>query len=201
VLAGTNLDEQGLWAPTDPKLTELDEAALLRRLRRVLPGRDDDGRAHAERVVAVYREGNASATPRDLWLAIETDRNFRAPVAQLAAAQARHQPDTWVYLFTWKSPALGGALGACHALEIPLVFGTADRGALRTFVGDGPALERLTETMQDAWLAFARGVEPSAEWPRYEAARRATQLLGAECAVAEAPFERERRFWDSLASS
>ena len=59
-------------------------------------------------------------------------------------------------------------------------------------------MERLTETMQDAWLAFARGVEPATEWPRYEAARRATQLLGAECGVAEAPYERERRFWDSL---
>jgi len=201
LLAGTNLDEQGLWAPTDPKLAELDEAGLLRRLRRVLPGRADDGREHAERVVALYRdarEGRASVDPRDLWLAIETDRTFRAPVTQLAAAQARHQPDTWVYLFTWKSPALDGALGACHALEIPLVFGTADRGALRTFVGAGPEMERLSETMQDAWLAFARGDEPGDGWPRYEASRRATQLLGAECGVAEAPYERERRFWDWL---
>ncbi len=203
LLVGTNLDEQALWAPGDPKLAELDEAALLRRLGRVLPGRDAAGREQAERVVAVYREarrGRASVAPRDLWLAIETDRVFRAPAMHLAASQARHQPDTWAYLFTWKSPALDGALGACHALELPFVFGTADRGALATIVGTSSGRERLGAAMQDAWLAFARGEELThpehGDWPRYDAERRATRILGAECRVEEAPFERERRFWD-----
>ncbi|GIR37989.1 MAG: hypothetical protein CM15mP49_33740 [Actinomycetota bacterium] len=29
-----------------------------------------------------------------------------------------------MYEFDWKSKAFNGALGACHALEIPFTFGT-----------------------------------------------------------------------------
>ena len=57
--------------------------------------------------------------------------------------------------------------------------------------------------MQDAWLGFARGGEPThaglGDWPRYERGRRATMTLGAECAPVDAPAEVERAFWDEMA--
>ena len=56
--------------------------------------------------------------------------------------------------------------------------------------------------MQDAWVAFARHGDPShpglPPWPRYEATRRATMLLGRECGVIDAPYEDERRFWGKV---
>ena len=53
-----------------------------------------------------------------------TDFRFRIPAIRWAEAQSQHQSQVFSYLFTYRSPAMGGILGACHALEIPFVFGT-----------------------------------------------------------------------------
>jgi para-nitrobenzyl esterase len=207
LLIGTNLDEWRFYGLGDPKAASLDEAGLLRRFGRGLPGRDRSGRSLAERVVETYRAaraGRESIHPRDLWFAIQTDRWFRHPATRLAETRARHQPATHAYLFRWRSPALGGALGACHALDVPFVFGSLEHPGVRDLVGDGAGAARLSDTMQGAWLAFARGQLPGhpelPDWPAYEAERRATMILGPECSVALAPAECERAFWDEIAA-
>jgi para-nitrobenzyl esterase len=200
VLAGTNLDEYKLWGLADPKLAALDHAALVRRCLRNVPGEHPQEGPHGERVVRTYREareGRAATEPQELWFAIEADRIFRVPATRLLDAQAPHAPAVYSYLFTWASPALGGRLGACHALEIPFVFGHPTHPLIRAFVGDDPRAERLSAAMQDAWLAFARGEAP-ADWPVYDGARRATRVFGAELGVEEQPAERERAFWEGI---
>jgi para-nitrobenzyl esterase len=206
MLIGTNRDEWKLYGLTDPGLASLDLAGLLRRCARNLPGGAAAGASRAERLVEGYRrarEGRASLAPRDLWCAIESDRHFRYPATQLAEAHAAREPHTYAYLFTWESPALGGVLGACHALDVPFVFGAVAEGAVSEFVGDGPAARTLTERMQDAWLAFARDGRPGhpglGDWPAYEAGRRATMILGERCGVEDAPQEAERALWDAIA--
>jgi para-nitrobenzyl esterase len=91
-------------------------------------------------------------------------------------------------------------LGACHAIELPFVFGTTDHAEL--FVGSGPDVKALEERVMDTWLGFARTGDPAhpglPAWPEYDAERRATMLLGRECRVDEAPFDAERRAWDGL---
>ncbi len=203
LLIGTNLEEQKLYSPTDPKAQLLDAEGLLRRCRRTLPEPGADGLARGEHAVRHYRaarEGRHDVSPRELWYAIETDRWFRVPATRLAERHAAHQPATWSYLFTWKSPALGGMLGSCHALEIPFVFGCVDDRLVQRFVGDHAAVPEISRRMQDAWLAFARSGDPShpelAAWPRYDAKTRSTMLFGEECRVEHAPFESERAFWD-----
>jgi para-nitrobenzyl esterase len=200
LLVGTNLDEYKLYRPTDPKVESLDDAALLRRLARVVPG----GEPVAERAIETYRlrrEG-AAASPTELWFAVETDRVFRVPALRLADAQAPHAPRTFTYLFSWASPALGGKLGSCHALELPFVFGTFGLPGLRAFVGDGEEAARLAQRMQDAWLAFARSGDPSqralGRWPAHDPERRAVQIFGRECRVQERGDDPELRFWDGI---
>ncbi len=146
--------------------------------------------------------------PRIGWLGSSLPRGTRStpgrirhPATRLAELQSAHQPDVWMYRFDWLSPAFGGSLGACHALEVPFVFGTHDREPLRSMVG--PGADGLAARMRGAWLAFARGGEPAhaelPSWPRYDTERRATLLLGPICEVVEAPDERERAFWDEIA--
>jgi para-nitrobenzyl esterase len=204
VLIGTNLEEQKLYSPTDPKSLTLDQEGLLRRCRRAMPQAGPHGLPRGEQAIHHYRaarEGRHDVSPRELWFAIETDRWFRVPATRLAELQAAHQPDTFAYLFTWKSPALGGMLGSCHALEIPFVFGCVGERMVQRFTGDHPAVAVISQRMQDAWLAFARHGDPShpelGDWPRYDTARRATMLFGEECRVEHAPFEAERAFWDA----
>jgi carboxylesterase type B len=78
----------------------------------------------------------------ELLAAIESDRVFRIPGVRLAEVQSRRERHTFNYLFTWRSPALGGALGSCHALELGFVFGTNHMPGMTAFAGSGPAAER-----------------------------------------------------------
>lgn len=56
--------------------------------------------------------------------------------------------------------------------------------------------------MMEAWLAFARGGNPSHEgigdWPAYDAATRGTMVLGPNIHAENAPFEEERALFDEL---
>jgi para-nitrobenzyl esterase len=204
VLVGTNLDEVKLFRFMDRQARRLDEAGLIARCERVIPGRDERGVSWGRRAVEVYRRARAargeSTEPGELWSAIESDRTFRYPAMRLAELASARQPRTVAYLFTWRSPFAGGALGACHALELPFVFGTLGHPLLRGFTGSGPEAGALAERIQDAWIAFARAGNPShpalPEWPGYEPKRRATMILGRESRVELAPRQEERAFWD-----
>ena len=82
ILAGTNRDEWKLFTLFDGKTRRIDGAALRRRLGRILPEKDEDGREWGERALEVYRAertGGARARPSKLWEAIQADRIFRYP--------------------------------------------------------------------------------------------------------------------------
>jgi para-nitrobenzyl esterase len=201
ILAGTNLDEMKLFAFMDPGVFQLTEAGLADRVEALAPGA-------AEELIAAYRTARAargeSVTPFETYEAIMTDHAMRLPTARMLELQSRHAP-TYAYLFTHRSPSLGGMLGACHALDLPFVFGTQRLDAMRTFAGTGEGVDALAERMQDAWLAFAKTGNPSHEglpaWPRFEPGRRSTMLLGPECRVEDAPGEAERLSWPEAAAA
>lgn len=135
-------------------------------------------------------------------MAAGSDRVFRWPSLQLAAAQRRYQPATYVYLFTWESPAFGGLLGSCHTLEIPFVFGSIRQPVIAAFAGRGPEADALTDEMQRAWLSFARSGDPShdgiGQWPAWDADRRATMVFGRTTELVDAPRNDELAAWGSL---
>jgi para-nitrobenzyl esterase len=198
VMVGTTRDEAKLFRMG---AGEIDEARLLRRVEGLL-GRHA---AAAPRVIEAYRQaraGRASTAPGELLDAIESDRMFRIPAIRLAEAQHRHRPDTFMYLFTWQSPARRGALGSCHALELPFMWGTLDAPTMDRFAGSGPDAEALSRTMMDAWLAFARGGDPGHRelpaWPRYDTERRPTLVFDRKSELAHAPLDLERAAWDGI---
>jgi len=202
VMVGSTLEEWKLFSLMDPSLHKLDRAGLGARMSRRLTADAADG------VIDSYAKARAargeSVTPADLFTAIETDRVFRIPGVRLAQVQPRHDHETRVYsyLFTWPSPAMGGVLGSCHALELGFVFGTNQAPGMAAFAGTGPAAEKLATQMQDAWLAFARSGDPSnestGEWKRYDEAHRATMIFGASTKLENAPRDEERRAWDGI---
>jgi para-nitrobenzyl esterase len=199
LLVGTNLDEWNLFALTDAKLASLDDEGVVRRFLRAPPdpaAPPETRAALARRALEVYRQARKpTATASELWLAMQTDRVFRLPAIRLLEAQGGHAP-CFSYLFTWRSPALDGRLGACHGVEIPFVFGTHRDERAARLVGEGPDADRLAERMQDAWLSFARRGDPG--WPAYDAVARATRLAGLEWRVEPDPMGAERRFWDGV---
>jgi para-nitrobenzyl esterase len=110
----------------------IETARLDRSTARVL-ARVPGGPARADALLEGYRragEARIGANPLDVFCALETDRVYRIPALRLADAQARAGGAVYAYHFTWPSALLGGALGACHAVEVPFVFGTTNhRGA------------------------------------------------------------------------
>jgi para-nitrobenzyl esterase len=202
VLVGSTLEEWRLFAGMDPAVATLDEAGLRRRIAANL------GDADAAALIESYRKSREAqalpVTPAELFIAIETDRIFRMPAVELADAQRAHDPRVYSYLFTWKSPAMGGLLGACHALELGFVFGTIDSAGARDFSGGGPAADALALGMQDAWIAFARSGDPSGgalgAWPAYGAERQ-TMILDEASRVEPAPNDEQRRAWDPISGA
>jgi para-nitrobenzyl esterase len=188
LLTGTNRDEMTLFLLGAPGGLEMSEDGAVRRLERGSPGA-------GRRLYDTYREVlDPSCAPADVWVAVESDRVFRIPAIRLATAQARHTPDVWMYLFTWESPAMDGALGSCHALEIPFVWSTLSTPGSATFTGEGPAAEALAAEMHGRWIAFAATGEPG--WDRYEEGRRATRIFGPDGDVTEDPLGATRALWE-----
>ena len=72
------------------------------------------------------------ARPDDILDAVASDFLEIMPSLRFADAWARGGAPTFGYTLDWKSPMNDGALGSCHALDIPFAFGThARRAGLR----------------------------------------------------------------------
>jgi para-nitrobenzyl esterase len=205
LLIGTTLEEYKFFRRMDPGVDSLTDDALQARLAAADQGAvvGDGARFDAAQAIALYRERRAErgegTTPQDIWLAIMADRRFRVPAMRLAEQHAAHTPETFAYLFTWKSPGWDGKLGAGHVVDVPFVFGTLDGPDAQDLVPAGSPVGTLPVQMQDAWTAFARTGSPQTSelvgWEPYTTARRTTMLLGATCEPVDAPYETERRYW------
>lgn len=185
-LIGCLDEESKLFAAMVPTEPPNEEDAIA-----VMDGLHGDGR-HLYDLYRAAREARGElTTPYEIQTAASGDELFRVPAQRLLDAQAPHSEQTYCYLFDWKSPMLDGALGSCHALDIPFVFGTHQLAA--TFAGEGVAANALAELTMDSWLAFARSGDPSTDnlpWPKWDSESRQTVVLG-ESARVENDFRGE----------
>ena len=153
-LAGTVLDEWRGLGVGEPGIMDISEEEVVARLSGFL------GREHVPGLVKTYREARkkrgAGTGPFDILCAVQTDMMFRIPTIQLVEAQRDNGQPAYNYIFTYASPLEGGIYGACHGLDRRFVFGTHDDPAC----GSGPAIDRLSQNIQDAWPSFARTRRP-----------------------------------------
>ena len=105
-----------------------------------------------------------------------TEEFYRIPALEIASAHpGTCVYGTYVYQSAWRSPAFGGTLGACHALELPFVFDNLDAPGYEVLLGAAPP-RGLAESMRRAWSAFAATGDPG--WPRYNEFDRLMQRFG-----------------------
>ena len=181
----------GLMLPSE----DLDEAAVVARL----DAEHGDGRRVYDAYLAARSARGESTEPKEILDAALTDGLTVVPAWQIADAHADAGGATFAYVFDWKSPMLDGALGACHALDIPFTFGTQAMAA--EFAGSGPEADALADCVMDAWIAFARSGDPSTEalsWPAYDSKRRAQMMLGPDVRVEHAWRAEEQAVWDGV---
>jgi para-nitrobenzyl esterase len=150
----------------------------------------------AEQLFTAYEAANPSAKPIEVYAHIRSDIHFR--MGTIHAAELRLKQNaapTYKYLFTWKSPALDGILGATHTLEIPFVFGTVDETA--EIVCNAPDRHEVSRQAMGYWVNFARTGNPNgsglAPWPAYSLATRDTMLIDRECRAVSDPNSEGRK--------
>ncbi|MEU1934573.1 carboxylesterase/lipase family protein [Streptomyces coeruleorubidus] len=188
LLVGHNRDEYRLFVAMAGRLGQISEERATAALRLFAPGPDGE---------QAYRTAFPDALPGELYERVQTDWLFNMPSLHLAEAQRAGGGRAHVYELTWPAPGNGGALGACHGLDIPLLFGTfgADLGLL-LFGGTQPSAEAeaLSSRFRQSWTAFARTGDPG--WPAYDGERRLVQVLDAKPEARAYPEEASRRLWE-----
>src|SRR5207344_3440231 len=94
--------------------------------------------------------------PEELYEVVRSDWLFRMPSLHLAEAQLEAGGTAYLYELTWPAPGMGGTFGACHGLDVPLVFGNLAAGQPAMLIGDPTpeAASAVSAQMRDAWTAF-----------------------------------------------
>lgn len=156
LLVGHNLHEYRLFTELGQQIEIPGEESLARTAARYgLP----------EGAVGAYRAQDPEGSLRDLYSAMAGDRLFGEYTVRTAEAQARAGGRAHFFRFAFESPAMGGVLRSCHALDLPFAFGNLDSD-FGVFLLDGPAQQahrELSERMVGAWCGFAATGDPG--WP------------------------------------
>lgn len=178
LLVGHTRDEQRLLTALTGRLGEITPEEAARTAEMFAPDPDR------------YRE--AFPDPGQLYEVVRSDWLFRMPSLRLAEAQLAAGGAAYLYELTWPAPGMGGGLGACHGLDVPLVLGNLTAGQPALLVGE-PTTEAqaVSEQMRRAWVAFATTGDPG--WPCFSTG--ATRLFDAEPTVTPYPEEISREIW------
>lgn len=194
-LNGTNYNEYRYWLNYFPALPYIPSGVILSFAPRILATLGDK----REAALKYYREARPDPGRGGVTFGLAADMMFRVPHIRVSDLQSAHAP-VWMYRFDWKSQ-VSDDFGACHAIELPFVFGTFDSPTSHQIVGPHPPLG-LSETMMQAWIAFARSGNPNPTgmpaWPPYETTRRATMIFNEHSAPQDDPDRAARLLYQGI---
>ena len=188
ILAGTTTDEHRLFlVPSGVADATTDEALPVVA---AMYGLDP------ATALAAYRAARPGASAGELLSDVLTDWFFRIPAIRVCEARpASGTARSWQYEFAWRSPQLGGRLGACHAIEVAFAFDTlADESGI-PLLGEQPP-QQVADEVHGAWVAFATGGDPG--WPAYDLERRAVMRFDEASTVVDDPHAQRRVLWDGV---
>jgi len=196
LLIGTCENELTFNLGVNPANFTLSEEEALRRVQTFV-GVDAE---QASQLMQRFRATRPQASSSDIMIAVMSEQMYRRNdilAAERKAAQAvstKGRAPAYMYLFTWKTTALGGMLKTPHTLCIPFVFGTVDAAA--EMLGSGPERYTLSERVMNAWTSFARTGNPNHQglppWQPYSATERATMIFDNQCRLENDPAREDR---------
>jgi para-nitrobenzyl esterase len=185
LLTGHNKDEYRLFIAAQGRLGQItdDEASTV--LDYFAPAPDGP---------AGYRKAYPAADAGGLFEVAFSDWLFRMPTLHLAQAHAMSGGTTYLYELEARAPV--GPFGACHALDVPLVFGAYGEGMSAMMTGAEPPAEfvALGDLMRHEWLSFAACGHPG--WSPYGTEHRTTRVYDLQQDVRSYPEEASMRLWE-----
>jgi len=188
VLTGTILEEFRLFM-----MTSMGERSLARTKKTLTHYLNNDLLFHgptteeeAGRVADSLLQRLHQLSPGDqehLFCRMQSDWQFDVPMWRLIDAQTKNNKNVYVYSFQWESGL--PQLKACHALELPFMFGSLKANPMIERFADAknPKAMELSELMVEMWANFARTGVPSSEkssvkWLPYERSTRPVMIFG-----------------------
>jgi para-nitrobenzyl esterase len=164
LLIGTNREEMNIYLVPTGVLKRMTRDSALTALRAVEPC--------ADAIFEAVSAQQPTASAGTVYATALTDLVFRLPAFQYAAT---HRGTAHCYEFAWRSAALGGELGACHALELPFVFNTLPScSGADGIAGDAPP-QALADTVHGLWVHFMYG--RPLPWPARDATSTHVRVL------------------------
>jgi para-nitrobenzyl esterase len=187
LLTGHNRDEYRLFIAMSGRLGQITETDAATVLTSFAPAPDGP---------AGYRKSYPGADAGRLFELVFSDWLFRMPTLHLAQAHAASGGKTFLYELRAVAPGNGGVFGACHALDVPLVFGSAGEGLGAMLTGAQPPAEFIAvgDLMRAEWLRFAACGDPG--WPVYGTERRTTRIYDVQPDVLPYPEEASMHLWE-----
>jgi para-nitrobenzyl esterase len=175
LLIGTNAEEMNLYLVPTGARDKIGRWFATYLLHRSHP--------QARKVLKAYGMGSTGKRPGQVLTDALNDLVFRWPARRFAE---EHRGRTHMYEFDWRSPALGGELGACHGIELPFVFDTLQSvTGERGLAGTAPPQE-LADRVHRIWVDFAKhGRLP---WPEFDRETRLVYRIEKGVAEPEEPM-------------
>jgi len=185
LLTGHNKDEYRLFIAAQGRLGKITEDEANTVLDYFAPAPDGP---------AGYRKAYPNADAGGLFEVAFSDWLFRMPTLHLAQAHAMSGGTTYLYELTAHAPA--GPLGACHALDVPLVFGSYAEGISLMLTGSEPPAEfvALGDIMRREWISFASS--GSTGWSAYGTEHRTTRVYDLQPDVRSYPEDTSMHLWE-----
>ncbi|MBV9332342.1 MAG: carboxylesterase/lipase family protein, partial [Alphaproteobacteria bacterium] len=115
LLIGHTRDEGTFFIAGDERCGAFTESELNTRAKAMAGGK-------ADRLIVALKQYRPDGTPTQLITDLWTFTWAFAGSIAIAERKAAQEPHVYSYLLNWKSPVLGGVLGATHALDVPLIF-------------------------------------------------------------------------------
>jgi para-nitrobenzyl esterase len=181
MIIGTCMNEM-VNGTDNPDRDTLTQADLLKRAT-------DRYKDKAGDIIAAYRKEYPKDSPFATWAAISAAGIRQSAITQAERKAAQNGAPVYMYLYAWRTPALGGTIGTFHSSEIAFVFDNASLCA--NYSGLTPPALALSTKMGEAWASMARSGKPGhaglPEWPAYNANTRATMVFDTPSVVRNNP--------------
>jgi para-nitrobenzyl esterase len=187
LLTGHNRDEYRLFIAMSGRLGKITDEDAATVLASFAPAQDGAAR---------YRKSYPDADAERLYELVFSDWLFRMPTLHLAQAHAASGGRTFLYELTAEAPEAPDVFRACHALDVPMLFGMWGQGIGALLTGKQPPAEfaAVGELMRSEWLRFAAAGDPG--WPVYGTQRRTTRVYDLQPDVGPYPEEVSMHLWE-----
>jgi para-nitrobenzyl esterase len=189
IIVGYTREDSGIRDLTAPELTETS----------LTKWAQDTYKDNAALILGTYRKIYPNATPLQIQSRIRTDVNTRKrAIAMVERKSKQNRGKAYLYLEEWASPAYEGRFGACHGVELGLVFGNSRN----LIAGNSVEARKMAEIIGSSVVAFGKTGNPNCDkvpnWPAYDLESRSTMIFNLESRVENDPTKELRLLWEKL---